>query len=78
MFEKDPDFDRFSTGLTHMSVCALKTLTRKEVVAYANLKHPSGTQFGWTISEEPTFRTGHPNPCVCNDDPERLHYLMIC
>jgi len=64
-------------GLVHSSVCVPKAMPVADVVHNTNLEHPTGLNHGWTIAPDP-FRTGEPNPCACNTDPERLHYLMVC
>jgi hypothetical protein len=71
------DLTVYRFGLVHCSVCVPKDTPTKEVERNTNLEHPTGLDHGWTIAPDP-FRTGEPNPCVCNHDPERLHYLMVC
>lgn len=68
----------YSKGLCHCSVCAPKDLSVEEVVAEVNLIYPTGIFSNWSPSEDKTFATGDPNPCVCQDDPNRLHYLLDC
>ncbi len=68
----------YTFGLCHCSVCAPKDLPREAIERGANDAHPTGLDHGWQIDDAPTFKGGEPNPCACNSDPERLHYLMVC
>jgi len=68
----------YRVGLVHCSVCVPKEMPVADIVYNTNLEHPTGLDHGWTIAPETAFRTGEPNPCVCNTDPQRLHYLMVC
>jgi len=67
----------YTFGICHCSVCAPKDMKPEDVVASANLQHPTGISSPWAISSEP-FRNRETNPCECNIDPNRLHYLMVC
>jgi hypothetical protein len=53
-------------------------MTVEEVVNAINLQNPTGISSKWQISENEKFRSGEPNPCVCERDPDRRHYLMVC
>jgi hypothetical protein len=64
-------------GIVYLSVCAVKELTRDEVEIEVNKISPTGISSQWKISDEP-FSDGSPNPCQCKDDPNRLHYIMVC
>jgi hypothetical protein len=75
MPEDSKDVVVYSQGLFYSSVCVPKNITPEDIVAGM---FPAGTSRGWKVSEDPTFRQGKPNPCPCNQDPERLHYLMDC
>lgn len=66
----------YSNGIIHCSVCAPKDMDRAIMTTYTNFKNPTGGS-PWVISDE-KFRTGEDNPCQCNDDGGRLHYLMVC
>jgi hypothetical protein len=73
------DVEFYAEGLMAASVCAPRDMPRDEVVRLANLKYPAGTDLGWAISADATFRTGEPNPSPCDGNPEtRLHYLLNC
>jgi len=58
-------------------VCAPRGMRIADVVHEANIAHPTGLDHGWEVSPEP-FKGGETNPCECNTDPGRLHYLMVC
>lgn len=68
----------YSTGLICCSVCAPGDMDSEAVAAAVNREHPAGTEGGWSVSEDQTFRTGQPNPCTCEDEPSRRHWLMEC
>lgn len=67
----------YAVGLVCTSACAPKDCTPGDVEFAANYHHPTGISSQWTVADEP-FATGQPNPCVCNDDPGRLHWLLTC
>lgn len=73
----EPDVTVYKMGLVYASVCAKKALTKSEVDEAMNRMEPSGIDSAWQVAGEP-FRTGEPNPCPCNQDPSRLHYLLVC
>ena len=62
----------YSEGLFFASVCS--SLSQAEVEAWMARK-PCGTTNGWTLADEP-FRSGKPNPCLCNHDASRQHWLF--
>ena len=71
------DFTVYAEGLCYASVCT--SLPREEVESRMNRERPPGTELGWRISDEPTFKGGEPNPCPCHDQPDtHRHYLMVC
>lgn len=74
----DSDITIYAQGFITLSVCAPKELSVGEVEAEVNIQNPTGIESPWKVSEDPTFRTGESNPCVCEDDPDRLHYLLSC
>lgn len=69
------DVVAYSVGLCFASVCT--ALSAAETTAYMHEHHPTGISSQWDISDEP-FRTGEPNPCPCEDDKSRKHYLFVC
>jgi hypothetical protein len=69
----------YSSGLVVCSVCAPSSLTREQVEDATNRLHPTGISSRWTISADPTFYKGGPQPGPCDQSPdERTHYLMEC
>ena len=67
----------YSNGLCCCSVCTdiedLDELTRR-----VNEENPTGVESQWSISEDTHFRQGQPNPCQCEKDSNRKHYLFTC
>lgn len=68
----------YSVGICHASACAPEAMTGDEVADAANGIQPTGLDHGWAISSDETFRSGQPNPCVCNSDAGRRHWLLSC
>ncbi len=68
----------YSSGLVYCSICAPTRFTAEMIVEEVNTIHPTGLGHGWTISKDPTFASGQPNPCECNDGTDRRHWLMEC
>lgn len=68
----------YSMGLCCASICASKELTREEIEDGLNLAAPTGITSQWAISDDPTFADGQPNPCQCEADPDRQHWLANC
>lgn len=68
----------YASGPLSCSACVKKGMSRAEIEAEVNRVHPAGTEHGWRISEDKVFRQGASNPCVCNTDPDRFHYLFEC
>ncbi len=62
-------------GLCYMVVCVPKETDADDI---PELVGPSGSRSGWQLSEDETFADGPSNPCVCDDDPQRMHYLLDC
>lgn len=48
----------YSSGIVSCSVCADKSLTRKEIENHVNLVNPTGVQSSWKISKDKKFHTG--------------------
>ena len=69
-------------GLCHMQVCAHKDVPTDVVEAEANRQNMAGTTGGWFImipgSEHVGEDDGNMLPVVCGDDPDRLHYMLVC
>ena len=74
---------RLMVGLIGMQVCAIASATDQEILAVCNLFNPSGTAAGWnqvvrTLKDDDAFCTKENLPVPCEDDPERLHFLVLC
>lgn len=70
------EFDIYSNGLCHCSVCS--SLTLEETLNRVNLENPTGTSNKWHLSVD-KFSGGEDNPCACNLSPEtHKHYLFVC
>lgn len=70
-------------GLCGMQVCAVKDATNDEILKVCNAKNPSGTGNGWSvvirkIDESNIFMTKDKLPVVCDDDKNRLHFIILC
>lgn len=68
----------YRVGVFSMSVCAPGHLDGPAVAHAINQHYPCGTLHGWQISSDTAFRTGEPNPCQCEEDPDRKHWLIDC
>lgn len=62
-------------GICHMQVCAIKSLSDKEIVDYANRFNPSGTSNGWSCVVRDDDRL---KPVQCEDHPDRQHLILVC
>ena len=67
----------YSSGLCYCSVCT-DLIDPAEVAAETNRQNPTGLDRGWSISDDPTFANGQPNPCPCNHHEGRQHFLLSC
>ena len=72
------DCDVYAVGLIYSSVCVPKSWTKEQIEYAVNALNPTGIESEWKISSDPTFYTGGPNPKQCENDSERIHYLMEC
>lgn len=66
----------YKMGLVYLSACAPKELTAEEVEAQMNEDNPTGVT-PWKVGDA-RFRTGEPNPCACEHDPGKQHWLLSC
>lgn len=66
----------YGVGLVYASACVPAETETAAVEAEVNRLFPTGVG-PWQISGQ-EFRTGEPNPCECDTDPSRLHYLLNC
>lgn len=77
------EVSRGMVGLCGMQVCACKDATDDEILLVCNTRNPSGTRNGWSsvvrqAEEGSSFKAAKNLPVVCDDDPERLHFLVLC
>jgi len=71
------EFEIYHSGLCYASVCT--TLPRSEVEERMNRISPTGIESPWTLSDDPTFKSGETNPCPCHHRSDtHTHYLMQC
>ena len=73
-----PKVQVYTWGLVSASVCAPADMPVAEVESHVNDELPTGIDSPWRKDDSPTFRGGEPNPCVCEHDSSRLHYLLSC
>lgn len=69
-------FEAYSVGICYASVCT--DLPLNEATNRLNAEHMTGIQSQWKPSEDETWANGSPQPCECEDDPTRKHYLFDC
>jgi hypothetical protein len=53
-------------------------MSPEDVERITNTYHPTGISSQWVMSDDPTFKDGTPNPCACNEDKTRRHFLLSC
>ena len=75
--KENEELEIYSNGFVHCSICT-NIENIEEIERQVNMKNPTGIGSRWKISEEPTFRSGQPNPCVCEQKSTHRHYLMVC
>jgi len=57
-----------------MQICAVAEATDEEILSLCNKDNPSGTESGWSM----VIRAGAGAPVVCEKDPARKHFLVVC
>ncbi len=67
----------YAVGLVFASVCAEEDVGKAQVESTTNRLYPTGVG-PWRISDESSFESGEPNPHPCEDNPQRLHWLLAC
>ena len=67
----------YAEGIVCLSVCAEKDIPISEVEDYANKETPTGINHGW-VKADRNFEDGSLNPCPCDNDNGRVHYLLNC
>jgi hypothetical protein len=66
----------YRMGALCCSVCAPAALEGEDVAKAVERHSPCGTDPGWTISRDANFASGEPNPCICQEDADRRHWLL--
>jgi hypothetical protein len=61
-------------GFFQMQICGDPDLTDEEILDFCNRENPSGTTNGWSRVE----RVGDQAPVVCDDNPNKRHYIISC
>lgn len=72
------DVTLYSRGIVYASACAPKDMEGEQVAEAANGIYPTGLDHGWAISKDATFKSGETNPCKCDQDQSRRHWLLSC
>lgn len=72
------DVHVYTTGLVHCSICVPKGVSLREAVAYVNRTHSTGIASTWNHSRDKHFASGELNPCPCETERGRTHYLLVC
>jgi hypothetical protein len=68
----------YAQGLCLCSVCVPANWGTEKIESQVNMASPTGISSRWAVSADPVFKDGRPNPCQCNDDASRKHYLLEC
>ncbi len=68
----------YANGLVVCSVCVPKGMERSVIEKQVNAINPTGIKYKWKIAKDSHFKTGQSMPCQCEQDPDRLHYLLEC
>ena len=66
-----------------MQVCAAKGATNKQILEECNSSNPSGTSNGWSkvIRTKKDLSDSQDEkylPVICEDHPDRKHYIVVC
>lgn len=69
------DINIYNTGICSLSACVPKGYNIKDITKGINALAPLNVNT-WEKSEE-SFSSGHSNPCECQKDVTREHYLFI-
>ncbi len=67
-------------GIFGMNVCCTKDVTDEEILKVCNEKNPAGTTNGWcrVIRKAENEWEEKGSPCQCADNPNRIHYSVVC
>lgn len=64
-----------SEGICQKSVCVPDNWDKEKILANAGT---SGIDSEWQLSSDTHFKTGETNPCSCDQEAGRKHYLLVC
>ncbi len=67
----------YSNGICCCSVCVPRKFEKQDIEDLVNLKNPTGIESKWRISKE-NFKDGTKNPCDCNVESCKRHFLLTC
>ena len=67
-------------GAFRMAVCAVPDASDEEILAVCNRQNPSGTEFGWMrVHRDGQTESGTSlHPVQCQQEPERIHFIIGC
>lgn len=68
----------YSYGLCYASACAPAEMGGGDVAEAVNAQMPTGIGSRWNISSDAAFKSGQSNPCECEHDKTRRHWLLDC
>ncbi len=69
----------YSHGIVHCSVCTdAADAELDDLTKAVNNMNLTGIESPWELSTDPTFHSGHANPCACPDHVGHRHFLMVC
>jgi hypothetical protein len=74
----DGEIYMYRVGPLSMSVCAPGVLNAEQVATAISKHHPTGLDHGWSVAEDTHFASGETNPCQCQEDADRKHWLLDC
>lgn len=72
------DIQLYSVGIVTCSACVPKDMSIEDIEKGVNTQLPTGISSRWAISKDKTFRQGKSNPCECDQDSNKKHYLLNC
>lgn len=65
-------------GICYMQVCAEANATDEEILEVANCENPAGTRNGWVRVARENEEDERLHPVICDNDPNRKHFILIC
>lgn len=68
----------YAEGPLTCSVCAPADMTVEQIEAEVSNRDCGFGKTRWKKSSDTHFHTSETNPCVCEKDPTRRHYLLEC